>query len=98
VVADGAYAKKEFLKPVQSLGMIVVCRLRRDAALWLLPPVRRPGQNGRGRPRIYGSDRISLAKRAGHRCGWTYEEFLLYGGKVVKRYKPFLATWKPVGV
>jgi hypothetical protein len=33
VVADGAYAKKEFLKPAIGLGMTVVRRLRCDAAL-----------------------------------------------------------------
>ena len=37
VVADGAYAKKEFLKPAKSLGMTVVSRLRKDAALRSLP-------------------------------------------------------------
>ena len=39
VVADGAYAKANFLKPAMALGMTVVSRLRCDAALWSLPPV-----------------------------------------------------------
>jgi hypothetical protein len=34
VVVDGAYAKAPFLKPAMSLGMTVVSRLRKDAALW----------------------------------------------------------------
>src|SRR5262249_32594428 len=38
VVADGAYANREFLKPAKSMGMTVVSRLRCDAALWSLPP------------------------------------------------------------
>src|SRR3954470_11255365 len=33
VVADGAYAKEEFLKPAVSVGLTVVSRLRTDAAL-----------------------------------------------------------------
>jgi hypothetical protein len=33
MVADGAYAKKEFLKPAAALGMTVVSRLRCDASL-----------------------------------------------------------------
>src|SRR5436305_1776797 len=33
VVADGAYAKREFLRPATALGMTVVSRLRKDAAL-----------------------------------------------------------------
>jgi hypothetical protein len=97
VVADGAYAKKEFLKPAIALGMTVVSRLRCDAALWSLPPVVPEDQRGPGRPRIYGTERISLAKRAGQRRGWTTEAFTLYGERVVKRYKTFLATWKPAG-
>jgi hypothetical protein len=97
VVADGAYAKKEFLKPAIGLGMTVVSRLRCDAALWSLPPVIPADQRGPGRPRVYGTERISLAKRAGQRRGWTTEAFTLYGERVTKRYKTFLATWKPAG-
>src|SRR5947208_16932093 len=37
VVADGAYANAAFLKPAMSLGMAVVSRLRKDAALRRLP-------------------------------------------------------------
>lgn len=97
VVADGAYAKKDFLKPALALGMTVVSRLRCDAALWSLPPVVPPDQRGPGRPRVYGTERISLAKRAGQRRGWTTEAFTLYGERLTKRYKTFLATWKPAG-
>ena len=95
VVADGAYAKAAFLKPAMAMGFTVVSRLRKDAALWSVPGPRPPGR--RGRPRIYGPDRISLAKRAGQRRGWTTDVFDLYGRPTVKRYKTFLATWGPVG-
>ena len=95
VVVDGAYAKAAFLKPAMALGMTVVSRLRKDAALWTVPGPPRKGQ--RGRPRIYGADRIDLAKRAGQRRGWTTGTFDLYGKSTVKRYKTFLATWGPVG-
>src|SRR5437763_9976646 len=44
VVADGAYAKKEFLKPAEALGMTVVSRLRKDAALRTLPGPRPAGR------------------------------------------------------
>jgi hypothetical protein len=97
VVADGAYAKKEFLKPAIALGVTVVSRLRCDSALWSLPPEIPPGQKGPGRPRTYGTERISLAKRGGQRRGWTTEVFTLYGERVTKRYKTFLATWRPAG-
>lgn len=97
VVADGAYAKKEFLKPAIALGMTVVSRLRCDAALRSLPPEIPEGRRGPGRPRVYGTERISLAKRGGQRRGWTTGEFTLYGESVTKRYKTFLATWRPAG-
>ena len=97
VVADGAYAKANFLKPAKSLGMTVISRLRCDASLWSLPPAVPADQRGPGRPRVYGTERISLAKRAGQRRGWTTEAFTLYGERVAKRYKTFLATWRPAG-
>ena len=97
VVADGAYAKRPFLRPVMQAGVIVVSRLRRDAALWSVPKTLKPGRRSRGRTRKYGKDRISLAKRAGHRSGWQQGDFVLYGDKVRKTYKTFLATYKPVG-
>jgi hypothetical protein len=95
VVADGAYAKKDFLKPAAALGMRVVSRLRKDAALRSLPGPRPAGK--RGRPRTYGEDKIDLAKRAGQRRGWSSETLTLYGVATVKRYKTFLATWRPAG-
>lgn len=95
VVADGAYAKAAFLKPAIALGITVISRLRKDAALHTVPGPRRPGQ--RGRARLYGEKRIDLAKRAGQRRGWTSESFDLYGAAMVKRYKTFLATWRPAG-
>jgi hypothetical protein len=77
--------------------MTVVSRLRCDAALWTLPRAVPPDQRGPGRPRVYGTERISLAKRAGQKRGWTTETFTLYGESVVKRYKTFLAMWRPAG-
>ncbi len=95
VVADGAYAKATFLKETKTMGMTVVSRLRKDAALRTVPGPRPPGR--RGRPRIYGESRIDLAKRAGQRRGWSAGVFDLYGEETLKRYKTFLATWRPAG-
>jgi len=94
-VADGAYAQAPFLRPMRALGVTVVSRLRRDAALRTVPGRRQPGR--RGRPRVYGEGRIDLAKRAGQRRGWATGTFDLYGKAVVKRYKTFVATWRPAG-
>ena len=97
IVVDGGYVKRPFLRPVLALGVIVVGRLRKDAALYTVPEVVDPKKRKRGQPRKYGKDRISLAKRAGHRKGWQTDEFVLYGKKVKKTYKTFLATYEPVG-
>ena len=97
VVADGAYAKKAFLKAAAQAQVIVVSRLRKDAALLNVPEAVPRGQRRRGRPRIYGKKKISLAKRACHAKGWHEETLLLYGIEQVKRYKTFLATYNPAG-
>ena len=95
VVVDGGYTKAPFLKPARRAGVVVVGRLRKDAALRDVPPCRRPGQ--RGRPRTYGRRAISLAKRAGQKRGWQAIAAVLYGQRVTKTVKTFLATWRPVG-
>jgi hypothetical protein len=98
VVVDGGYAKRRFLKAAAKAGVVVVGRLRKDAALRDLPPKLNKGQRRRrGRPRKYGKNRISLAKRAGQKRGWQTIECELYGKKVTKTYKTFLATYVPAG-
>jgi hypothetical protein len=99
VAVDGGYAKREFLKPAIRAGFVVVARLRKDAALYDLPPVLPPGQRrGRGRPPIYGKGRLSLAKRAGQARGWQEVEARSTAGEAItKRFKTFLATWRPAG-
>ena len=97
VVVDGAYIKKPFLKRAMKAGATVIGRLRKDAALWSVPEAIPPGQRRRGRPCKYGKDKISLAKRAGHRHGWSYGAFTLYGEVKLVCYKTFLATYPPAG-
>jgi hypothetical protein len=95
LAVDGAYAARRVLRAAGAEGAVVVSRLRRDAALCTLPGPRRPGQ--RGRKAVYGTGRISLAKRAGQKRGWLKGAFDLYGATVSKEYKTFLATWRPAG-
>ncbi len=98
VVVDGGYTKRPFLRRALAMAKVVVVgRLRKDAALRDEPPKLKPGQRrGRGRPRKYGKNKISLAKRAGHRQGWKTIQCTLYGETVTKTYKTFLATYRPV--
>lgn len=96
VAADGGYAKRPFLRAARRLGMVVVSRLRKDAALRSVPDgVRRKGQ--RGPLPTYGKDRVSLAKRAGQSRGWQRVECVQYGKAVTKTVKTFVATWRPAG-
>ena len=68
------------------LGIVVVSRLRKDACLFDLPPA---GSHGN---RIYGKNKIGLAKRAGHRQGWQTLTYQCRGVEVTRQYKTFLAT------
>jgi hypothetical protein len=95
VVADGAYAKRPFLQPLQRAKLTVVSRLRKDAALRTVPPpVKTPR---RGRPRKYGAQRIHLARRAAHPGGWQQVECEVYGQSITKTIKTFPATYRPAG-
>ena len=96
LVSDGFYAKRPVLKFVRLAGIVFVSRLRKDAALYTLPPKLKQGKRrGPGQPAKYGKKRISLAKRAGQPRGWQTIECLQYGKTVVKKYKTFLATYRP---
>jgi len=96
VVIDGGYTKRPFLRRALRTGATIVGRLRKDAALRDLPPKRKKGQR-RGRPRKYGKNRLSLAKRAGQSRGWQTVACTVYGRATTKTYKTFLATYGPVG-
>lgn len=96
VVIDGGYTKRPFLRRALKQGVTLVGRLRKDAALRDLPPKRKQ-KPGRGRPRKYGKNKLSLAKRAGQTRGWQTLRCVLYGETVTKTCKTFLATSPPVG-
>jgi hypothetical protein len=94
-VTDGAYAKRPVLKAAREHGLVLVGRLAANAALWGLPeppPAGRPG-----RKPVYGKQRVSLAKRAGHKGGWQQVRCTQYGQEVTKTLKTFVATWRPAG-
>jgi hypothetical protein len=86
LAVDGGYAMRPFLRPVLALNIVIVSRLRKDACLFDLPA---PGSHGN---RIYGKNKISLAKRAAHQEGWQTITFDCRGVEVTRQYKTFLAT------
>jgi len=94
LVVDGAYAARTVLSPLTEQGVTVFSRLRKDAALFDLPPAAREKQ--RGRPRVYGFNRIHLSKRAANHKGWQSITYHCRGSEVTRRYKSFLATSKLV--
>ena len=98
-VTDGAYAKRPFLKVARQVpNVVIISRLRRDAALYTVPkPVPAGKKRGRGRPPIYGKQRINLAKRAGQKRGWQQVTCRQYGKEVIKKIKTFEATYEPAG-
>jgi hypothetical protein len=96
LLMDGAYAKRVVLRAAKAARVIVVSRLRHDAALWTLPDTERP-KGKRGRKPKYGKHKISLAKRAAAQGGWITEEVEVYGRFEDATYKTFLATWPPAG-
>jgi hypothetical protein len=94
LIMDGAYAAKKLLRPLLAGGVQVISRLRRNAQLHDLP---RPTKGRRGRPPIYGPNRIHLAKRAGQRRGWQTVTFRCRGVEITRRCKTFLATTRLTG-
>ena len=92
-VADGAYAKWPFLKPLRNAGVVVVSRLRKDARLWDVPAPEKKSR--RGPKRKYGTKRIHLKRRGVHPLGWQTIECFVYGQLVTKTIKTFLATYRP---
>jgi hypothetical protein len=96
VVVDGTYAARPFLSQVLATGAMVISRLRKDAVLFDLPPAERP-KGQRGPRRNYGKNRISLAKRAAHRDGWSTITYLCRNEQVTRSYKTFEATSRLVG-
>jgi hypothetical protein len=90
LAVDGAYVGRSVLQALGKLGVVIFSRLRKDAVLFDLPPKPKSGQCGR--PRIYGTQRFDLRKRAAHQEGWQTITYVCRGVKVTRQYKTFLAT------
>jgi hypothetical protein len=94
IVTDGGFTRAKFLEPAIQLGVTVITRLRKDAALHaLLKPVKK---RKRGRPRKYGK-RIYLCNKAAEKRGWFEVVVTLYGRQETKQVKLFKATYRPAG-
>jgi len=90
IIVDGGYAKDTVLLPLGKLqGVRTITRLRRDAALFEIPP--QPMKRGRGRPKMYGV-RMDLKSMVESSDGWEEVECRQYGQVVSKQVKSFVAA------
>jgi hypothetical protein len=94
IVTDGGYTRASFLKPVIKAGVVVVTRLRKDAALYA--ELKQPKKRKRGRPRKY-CKRIKLQDVVNSPDGWFNIEAFVYGKEEAKEVKVFKALYKPAG-
>src|SRR6266540_5914647 len=93
LVTDGAYAGRKLRDlPAQAT---VTCRLRADAALYQLPPRRRPGQ--RGRPRSKGDRLPDLTTLAGMvTTPFALHQVTRYGHNGLAAIACFACLWPAV--
>jgi hypothetical protein len=78
IVAFGAYANRPFVKAAVAASVVLVSRLRKDAAFWSVPQSPRPFQpKKRGPKPMFGEQGSSLAKRAAHRHDWQTTQVVL---------------------
>lgn len=91
VAADGQYATREMVQGLPE-GVSLVSRLRRDAALYALPPARRPGQRGRSRlkgKRLPTPNRIAARRTK----GWKTIAVRRQGRQVQRRVLGITCLW-----
>jgi len=81
IVTDGGFTRASFLKSVIKMGVVVITRLRKDAALRAL--LKQVKGRKRGRPRKYGK-RIKLQNIVNNRDRWNKVKALLYGEEEIK--------------
>lgn len=94
VTADGGYAARQVVEGLPN-GVNLVSRMRRDAALYALPPNRRPKR--RGRPAKKGKRLPTPAAIAARRKkGWKTVEVRMYGKTVQRRVLSVVCLWPHV--
>jgi hypothetical protein len=92
LVGDGAYASLAADLPS---NMTLISRLRKDAALYAPPPIRR--RKKPGRPRRKGKRLPTPAQRAkSSRLSWKKTPLVLYGVRVVRLLHSYQAYWYEV--
>lgn len=99
-VADGAYARKNFVRPVIASGRHVLSRLRSDTPFFDLPPARKKQKNGKyaaGRPATFGK-KYKAATWAATMGSWRSVTLRLYGHPVTLQLKTRVVLQRTFGV
>lgn len=94
LVTDGLYAKRKLVRYCIKNGIILISRLRSDAALYR--KAQKPRKRSRGRPRKYGV-KISLRRLSYNDRKFDTMNLLLYGKEQTIKVRTLLAYWKPAG-
>jgi hypothetical protein len=94
-IADGAYAKRNFVKPVLASGKHVISRLRSDTVFYDFPEERPSGR--RGRPRRYGMRHKALEWAASDEQPWEEVTVILYGKSAVLTIKTCKCLHRSLG-
>lgn len=95
VAADGQYATTEVVEATLPCRTNLVSRLRRDAAIYALPPKRRGSRRGR-KPKK-GKRLPTPARLARRHDGWRTVEAWVYGKRVKRRVLSIVCLWYHVG-
>lgn len=91
VSADGQYATGRVAKASAQADSNLVSRIRSDAAIYALPPKRRPRR--RGQPPKKGKRLPTPRKLARRKKGWHTVEALVYGKRVKRRVLSIICLW-----
>lgn len=90
VLGDSAYGGKSVTRCLPA-NSVSISRVPMNAALYGLPPARRPGQ--KGCPRKKGERLPSPEQMAARKSGWRTATVGIYGKQVKVRYKTAVALW-----
>jgi len=92
VAADGAYATTIVIDAAGGIASNLVSRMRSDAALYQMPPQRKPRQRGRTRKK---GRRLPTPKQlaARRKKGWRTIEVLVYGKRVKRKVLALICLW-----
>ena len=96
VATDGQYATKEVVGAVAGVRSNLVSRIRSDAAIYALPPKRKPGQRGASRKK---GKRLPTPRQiaARRKKGWRLVEARMYGKVRQRQVLSIECLWYHVG-